>query len=198
MSAALRQAPRPAAARPDFPALRLEDFSTRLPADDLAAPGIESLRLARMEGQAEGAALARDRQMEELTEALRRHGEAMAATSAAQARQARETRAEIADLLRAVAGALLPRGGGARLVAELVGALEDAGETAPSRAHIHCPAHLHDALRQACRDAGLTMPTLTAAPEPALHLDGGVTRVDLAAMQERLLRLIDDYATGEP
>lgn len=197
MSAALHHAPRPAAPQPDFPTLRLEDFSLRLLAGAPAAPDADSLRHARLEGQAEGAAQARDRQLDELTEALRQHGAALQAAASAHAHRSVEIRAEIAELLRAVAAALLPRGRDGRLVEALVEAVAEAGEAAPLRAQIHCPARLHDRLRQACREAGLAPPALTVAPEAALHLDGGVVRVDLGAMQARLLQLIDAHATGE-
>lgn len=194
MSAALHHAPR--ARQPGFAALRLEDFSARLLPGTVA--DAESLLRARAEGQAEGAAQTRDQQLADLAEALRQHALAVSEAAASQTRHAQAARAEVAALLRAVAGALLPLGRDARLVDALVDVLEDAGEAALPRARIHCPPYLHDTLRRACRDAGLTLPDLTAAPDVALHLDGGVTRIDLAAMQARLLHLIDDFATGEP
>lgn len=200
MSAALQPVPRAAATpgRPELAALRLEDFSIRSMTGDPAGPGTEALQRARLEGQAEGAAQARDRQLDDLTEALRQHAAALRAAAADQALHIRETRTEIAVLLRAVAGALLPAGRDARLVEALVQAVDAAGEAAAVRARIHCPAHLHEQLRQACRAAGLAVPALTAAPEVALHLDGGAVRIDLAAMQARILQLINAYATGDP
>lgn len=199
MSAALQPTPppRPSAPRPDFPTLRLEDFSLRLPGGAPVVADPDALRHARLEGQAEGAAQARDHQLEALTEALRQHGTALQAATATHAHHAGECRAEIAGLLRAVAGALLPRGRDARLVEALVEAVADSGDAAALRAQIHCPARLHDRLRQACREAGLAPPALAAAPDAALHLDGGVVRIDLGAMQARLMQLIDAYATGE-
>lgn len=197
MSAALHHAPPRPAARPDFPALRLEDFSAReAPAPDL--PDAVALGLARSEGLAEGARLARDRQLEELTAALRQQAEAAAGIVRQQTQHDRRFRAEIAALLRAVAEALLPLGRDARLVAELVGAVAEAETAEEPRLRIRCPAHLHDRVRAACRDAGLTAPPLVGAAEVALQAEGGETRIDLAAMQARILQLIDDYATGEP
>lgn len=194
MSAAPHHAP--LVRHPDFAALRLEDFSSRpLPEK---AQGAQSLLDARAEGQAEGAALAHDQQLADLSEALRQHAKAVTDAAAAQTGQMEAARAEIAALLRAVAGALLPLGRDARLVDAMVAALGEAGEAALPRTRIHCPQHLHAPLRRACRDAGLLLPDLIAAPEVALHLDGGITRIDLASMQTRLLNLIDDYATGEP
>ena len=198
MSTALHPArARPAAERHDFPALRLDDFSSRLFPGDMIVPDGEALLRARAEGHAEGAALAHDRQLDALTLALRQHAEALTLATAAHDRHARDMKAEIAQLLRAVAGALLPLGRDARLVDSLVAALKDAGAEAVPHARIACPAHLHDGIRTACKAAGLTAPGLTAAPEPALHLDDSASRIDLAAMQDRLMRLIDDYATGE-
>lgn len=198
MSATLHHArTRPASERPDFPALRLDDFSSRLLPGDMIVPDGEALLRARAEGHAEGAAQAHDRQLDTLALALRQHAEALALATTAHDRRDRETKAEIAQLLRAVAGALLPLGGDARLVEALVETLTEAGTEAAPRARIACPVHLHDAIRAACEVAGLSAPSLTAAPEPTLYLDDSVTRIDLAAMQDHLMRLIDDYATGE-
>ena len=200
MSAALHHARlpvRPPAEARDFPVLRLDDFSSRLFAGDVIVPDAEALLRARAEGHAEGAALAHDRQLDALTLALRQQAEALALAAAAHDRRTRDAKAEIAQLLRAVAGALLPLGRDARLVAALVAALDDIDSAATPRASIACPAHLHDDIRAACKAAGLAAPDLAAAPEPALHLDDSVSRVDLAAMQDRLMRLIDDYATGD-
>lgn len=183
--------------QPGFTALRLDDFSSR-GAGGQGLPDPEALLRAHAEGQAEGAAMAHDRQMEALTRALCDQAEALAQYTATRDRLSREVRAEIAQLLRAVTTALLPMGRDARLVEGLVAALGGIDADAAPRARIACPEHLHDDIRAACRNAGLAAPTLTAAPEAALHLDDAVSRMDMTAMQERLLRLIDEYATGEP
>ena len=200
MSAALhhvRLPVRPTAEARDFPVLRLDDFSSRLLTGDVVVPDAEALLRARAEGHAEGAALAHDRQVDALTLALRQQAEAMALAVASHDRRARDTKVEIAQLLRSVAGALLPLGRDAMLVEALVAALDDIDSAAPSRARIACPAHLHDNIRAACKAAGLAAPDLTEAPEPALQLDDSLSRIDLSAMQDRLMRLIDDYATGD-
>lgn len=199
MSAAPTPLPRAGAAvtRPDLAALRLEDFSLPPLAAHPTGPVAAALQRARQEGQAEGAARTRDLQIAALTEALRQHAAALQESLDDQARQDRDNRAEIATLLRAVAGALLPRTRDTRLVEALMTAVAQMDDAATTRSQIHCPQHLHETVRQACRDAGITLPVLVAAPDVALHLDGGVVRIDLGAMQARLLQLIDAYATGE-
>lgn len=187
--------PPDAAPRTGWSALRLEDFSA--PAIRPPPAASEALARARAEGRAEGAAAAHDAQMAALTLALGDHAAALAAATAAHQAALAGTRAEIAALLRAITGALLPRGQDARLLNILLAELAATPADERARLSIDCPPALLPALTAACAEAGLPVPPHHPATTPAIRLDGEVMQIDLAAMQARLLTLIDDFYAGE-
>ena len=182
-----------------YPRLQLEDFGTTGPLTGAAA-GAEPALFARIraEARAEGEAAAYDRQMAQLIEALRLH--ALALDRAVQDRESADSRMReaIGGLLHSVATRLLPIGRDEQLIAALVDEVATRPAETGASLVIGCPGDLHDALRKACSTAGLPEPGLETTEECFIRTGAETTRIDLAVMQGRLMRLIDDYAAGDP
>lgn len=213
MNAALRPTrpapippPGPGMGQPgQYPVLQLEDFRTAGRAGDMTdgmageAAGASAALIARLraEARAEAEAMLHDQQAADLVAALRSHAEALA--TATQAREAADNRlrARFATLLHAMAAKLLPIGRDNRLIEALVAELTTPGGGGDATTVICCPDRLHPALRRACAAAGLPEPVLEPAPDCAIRTGAEITRIDLQALQDRLLQLIDDHSTGD-
>lgn len=179
-----------------YPTLQLEDFSIFDPRARAMDVSVEALARLRAEARAEGEAAAHDRQSADLIAALRDHAQATAIARQDRAEADNQMRAAISMLLRNMARKLLPIGESGRLVEALVEAAA-AGQPEPDLpTTIHCPVHLHSALREAAKAAGLPEPVLEAASKSFIRTGAETTRIDLSDMQDRLLRLIDDYSAG--
>ena len=182
-----------------YPRLQLEDFGSHGSLGGAVA-GAEAAFLARIraEAHAEGKAAAHDQQLTALIEALSAHANAL--DRAVQDRQSADSqlREAIGALLHAVAARLLPIGRDEQLIAALVKEAATRPTESGASLVIGCPDTLHDALRKASSIAGLPEPMLESAAECFIRAGAEITRIDLTAMQDRLMRLIDDYAAGDP
>lgn len=180
-----------------FSSLKLEDFSLDLAKARSVSFSAADLDRARAEGHAEGAAEAYQQQIEHLASALSEHAKSLSSENLQRKSEMAHLRGEFSTLLRALAEALLPVGRAGRLTDAMTGILSDLPPAQQANAVIHCPDDLIEPLSKACALAGLPMPTTQSATDIEIRLDHETMRIDLRAMQTRLMQLIDEYSAGE-
>lgn len=180
-------------------ALRLESFAPRIVA--AAPPPITPAQLveARLEGIAEGRAAAADESAATVAGALQALAAALAAATAEREARDAAARRDSAALVRSVLARVAPRlrveALAERVLLELTGRL---AATPPDPCRIRCEEDLVAPLRLALASAGITGVEVTVGAGPLeVAVPGGALRIDTAAFEAALDRLIDDFARGE-
>lgn len=177
--------------------LRLESFSPRIAAPP---PPITAADLAeaRSQGFAAGRTAAADDAAAGVAAALRDLSAAIAEAEAGARGRDAAFRRDTAVLVRAVVARIAPRLRAEALAERVVEALAGHPAAAPRACRIRCEADLAGPLAAALEGAGIAGVELAVAPGPLqVEVPGGELRIDMAAFEAALDRMVADFAEGE-